>query len=284
MIKLTPTDHYMALPALQAANANTLFAESVAKNHLNGIIYVDQLAVPSVFYVCHPYQMSFLCGRSDNADFNQKLFRYLTNADGKRNSYEWLQTYPDTWTIQIETALGDKLIKQPTGQNYVPEIHETEAIKHQTLLFERINFTFDQQLYRQLRPRLWAGTGRIERTSRKMFQSLSGSVVPHRFWNDANHFDKNGVGFSLLENNELVSTAFASCMEDGFLEIGIETSPFHRGKGHAALACRVLLDYCLAHHLEPLWSCHGGNIGSIKLAEKLGFRQTNNTPYYRVGV
>jgi len=33
---------------------------------------------------------------------------------------------------------------------------------------------------------------------------------------------------------------------------------------------------------EPVWSCHGGNHGSRKLAGRLGFREALGIPYYRL--
>jgi RimJ/RimL family protein N-acetyltransferase len=66
------------------------------------------------------------------------------------------------------------------------------------------------------------------------------------------------------------------------LEIGIETVQRHRGRGHAVRACAALLDYCLDHGYEPIWSCSLTNRGSHRLAERLGFVPTLQVPYYRL--
>jgi len=90
------------------------------------------------------------------------------------------------------------------------------------------------------------------------------------------------VGFTLVGDGELISTAFSSFRHDGKLEIGIETLEAHRGNGYAQCVCARLIDYCLEHGLEPVWSCRLGNKGSYELALRLGFEPTITRPYYEV--
>jgi RimJ/RimL family protein N-acetyltransferase len=117
-----------------------------------------------------------------------------------------------------------------------------------------------------------------------MFEEMTGTVIPSFFWNNAEDFLKNGVGYSLLYNNQLATTAYSAFIHDDMLEIGIETIPEFRGKGFAQLACSALIDYCIENNYEPVWACRLANIGSYKLALKLGFEVNIELPYYRLGI
>ncbi|MFA9378034.1 MAG: GNAT family N-acetyltransferase [Lachnotalea sp.] len=94
---------------------------------------------------------------------------------------------------------------------------------------------------------------------------------------------KNAIGYTVVkEDNILISTAFAAFVDEKRLEIGIETNEEFRGSGFATLVCSRLIDYCIAKGYEPVWSCNGANMGSRKLANKLGFEELKKVPYYRL--
>ncbi|WP_459929838.1 GNAT family N-acetyltransferase [Desulfosporosinus burensis] len=97
-------------------------------------------------------------------------------------------------------------------------------------------------------------------------------------------FQNKGIGYSLIYDGEVASTAFSSCRFENQLEIGIETLARYRGKGFALYVCSALINYCLEHGLEPIWACRLENIASYQLAHKLGFLPTLFIPYYRLPV
>ena len=66
------------------------------------------------------------------------------------------------------------------------------------------------------------------------------------------------------------------------LRIGIETAQPHKGKGYAFAACSALIKYCIENNYEPVWSCKKDNIGSYRLACRLGFEPTFTLPFYRL--
>jgi hypothetical protein len=52
--------------------------------------------------------------------------------------------------------------------------------------------------------------------------------------------------------------------------------------GFAEYTCSALIDYCIENNYEPVWACHLENIGSYKLAQKIGFTPSALIPYYRL--
>lgn len=119
-------------------------------------------------------------------------------------------------------------------------------------------------------------------TTAEMFDALDGSVVPKQFWRDADQFMRMAGGFTAIVEGELAATAFCSYRHGMQLEIGIETAPRHRGNGLAQLVASALIDHCLCRGLEPVWACRLENVGSYRLATKLGFIPVRQLPYYRL--
>ena len=111
---------------------------------------------------------------------------------------------------------------------------------------------------------------------------MMGSVVPQFFWNNADDFITDGIGYSLIEKDKIAATAYSAFVHGDKLEIGIETVEQFRGKGYAEKVCAKLIDYCLERNIEPIWSCKFENQASFKLAQKLGFEPTIMIPFYRL--
>ncbi len=276
MLPLDSSGYYKAKKPLEEVRINHLFARSVVEKHVPGSIYVDNAKQPETFYIIHPYGQSLLFGNPDNDAYNFELRDYLLNKYKLRNTYEWMQAFPETWNEKITELLGDDLIRFADEKNN----NGNRKIEENT----RVNFRFNPDKYMAFKRTYLTGTYEIIRTDREMYEKIDGKVVPKYFWRDADHFHNSGIGFSLIYNKEIASTAFSSFFHDDQLEIGIETSKDYQGKGLAAYSCSALIDYCLKNNYIPVWSCNLENTGSYKLAQKLGFEQTVIIPYYKLSV
>jgi GNAT superfamily N-acetyltransferase len=185
-----------------------------------------------------------------------------------------MQVFPDDWNHVLKALFNDSLIK--SAENKMKK--ETGIIELNT----RVNFTFDYGRYLNFRKTNLVPDLKIIRTDGKIFSAMQGSVVPFYFWKSADDFLENGVGFSLFYKGELASTAYSSFIHDNKLELGIETVEKLRGKGFAEYTCSALIDYCIENNYEPVWACRLENIGSYKLAQKIGFTPSALIPYYRL--
>ena len=274
---LDPGDYSLAMPNLGSVNFNTLFARMIVDGYLPGTIYVDDASNPRSFLIAHPYGMSLLLGDSGNEGFNRSLHDYMMNTDRKRKRHEWLQAYPHTWESAIEGILGKGLVKKDATSPTPPPDEIRKVVE-----LARVNFRFDEKRFRKNPGDAAPLPDAIVRTTPAMFDSIQGQVVPRYFWRDAGQFSEEGAGFSRLADGNPVSTAFSAFVADGILELGIETVPEHRGKGHAEQACRALIEHCMDNGLEPVWSCRRDNTPSLSLAGKLGFEPTLFIPYYQL--
>lgn len=263
MISLNTKQYSRAEEILQQTPINTLFAKAVLRGQVPGEVFADDADEPQAVYIVHPYGMSLLAGESGRPDFAEELTDYISNRRGDRTKTEWLQAYPHSWCA----LLGNEIVKE-SGK-------VTE--------YARINFGFDQERHQLTASGMTGSKPEIVQTAPELFAKLEG-VAPKHFWRSAEQFEASGIGFTVVDGGEAASTAFAAFIEDGQLEIGIESMEGHRGKGYAYHASAALIEYCLEHGLEPVWACRKGNEGSYNLAQKLGFVPTLDLPYYRLDV
>lgn len=253
---------------------NNLFARAVVENIVTGKVYADDELDIRTAYIIHPYGMTLLLGDTSNDDFNQQFKEYSLNTDNKRNSFEWMQTFPNSWDAKLKGLFGQQLISSDQNNSKL----EKNIIELNT----RINFKFDIASYLTKRVDRHNQVIKIVPTDRQLFREMRGTVVPKYFWDSEDDFFKNGMSFSLLYKGELASMAFASYKFDDQFELGIETHPEFRGHGFAEIVCSSLIDYCIENKYEPIWACRKENTGSYKLALKLGFYPVLELPYYRL--
>ncbi|NJD59696.1 MAG: GNAT family N-acetyltransferase, partial [Anaerolineae bacterium] len=82
---------------------------------------------------------------------------------------------------------------------------------------------------------------------------------------------ESGLGICLLHGDEYVCTARADMEVDKVREVGIITEPAHRGRGLGTIAVAHLLNWCDELGCSTYWDCARYNIGSVKIAHKLGY-------------
>lgn len=274
MILIEKKDYHKLIEPLQKVAINKLFVRSVIEQHVSGKVYVDNLRQPGTFHVVHPYGMSLLFGDHTNTEFNEQFQNHALNRNKNRNRHEWMQAYPDSWDAVLTDLFKDHLIRSA---------HNTEKKEDGIIeLNTRVNFSFNHQKYAAFKQQNHNTDFTIIRTDKQTFEEMKGSVVPSAFWDSADDFIGKGVGFSLFYDNKLAATAYSAFIHDNQLELGIETLEAFRGKGLAQYVCAALIDYCILHNYEPVWSCRIENTGSFNLAQKLGFEPIREIPFYRM--
>jgi RimJ/RimL family protein N-acetyltransferase len=278
MIALDKERFHNLIPTLRKSDINTLFAMSVLEGNVDGEVYVDNPDSPASFYIKYPYGMALLYWERGMDGYNEELKFYLLNLSKARKKPEWLQVYPTFQSKKMDLLLSDCIIKKTLDKtSSTPSPEDADKV----LEYQRINFCFQKEKYAEFRKNVFFKELDIVSTSEDLFNQQEGSVAPKYFWNNFDDFKRQGMGFTALINHTIpVSTAFSAFVIDHQLEIGIETVADYRGSGCATMVCIRLIDYCLENELEPVWACSSGNIGSRKLALKLGFEESKRIPFY----
>jgi RimJ/RimL family protein N-acetyltransferase len=100
-------------------------------------------------------------------------------------------------------------------------------------------------------------------------------------WGSLEAFLENGFGFAMRHQNQLVSWSLADCISGIRCEIGIQTLPEYRRQGLATLTAAATVDYALQHGFTQIgWHTSEDNIGSIKVAENVGFDRSTDYIWY----
>lgn len=166
------------------------------------------------------------------------------------------------WEEAIEVVYGEKVKRQTryaTKKNKaafnIPQLQKIVQSLPAPYKFKMI----DPLLYEQIMVSDWAAD------------------LVENFENSSS-FQKNGLGFVVLEGDEIVSGASSYTFYKEGIEVEIDTREDKRRQG-LALACgaRLILE-CLDRNLYPSWDAH--NKGSLALSEKLGYCFDTEYPTY----
>lgn len=99
-------------------------------------------------------------------------------------------------------------------------------------------------------------------------------------FNSLQDYLEHGIGYVILQEDEIISGASSYSYCEGRIEITIETREEYRKKGLAlACAARLILE-CLERDIYPRWDA--ANIASVALAEKLGYRFSREYGVYSI--
>jgi RimJ/RimL family protein N-acetyltransferase len=93
------------------------------------------------------------------------------------------------------------------------------------------------------------------------------------FCGSLENFLANDVGLCMMQRDDIIVEAYASSMGRTQAEIGAITREPYRGRGYAPITCAYLIQVLEQRGYRPYWSCDVDNPASIRVAQKLGFRQ-----------
>ena len=94
-----------------------------------------------------------------------------------------------------------------------------------------------------------------------------------RFWNSYDEFLDLGKAKILLKVGNLASFCYSAATCENQVEVDVITHEKYRKQGLARLVTESFLDSCLSQGIKPLWDCYKDNLGSVALAETLGFKE-----------
>lgn len=118
-------------------------------------------------------------------------------------------------------------------------------------------------------------------TMRRVDEMLAARLGGMPTWASARDFVAEGIGYCLLDGQEIASactTVFASRIA---IEIDVHTAEPYRRQGLATLTAAALIEDCLRGGRRPNWECFWDNEASCALAARLGFdAQQDYAVYY----
>jgi RimJ/RimL family protein N-acetyltransferase len=248
-----PADH-PALPALfdpSAPDNPVLWA--VFKGRHTGTALVDDVRQPSQCVLRTDAVLTF-CSRRMSRPFLERALAHF-------------RTRGEVWLVWPAT--------RPT-QLVAPEANCV------TQRLEFFDSDAESQTLAELRQRLPEACV-IHPIDRRLLERCEWRSDMEFFCGSADNFLANGLGLCMMRGEEIIVEAHVSSFGESQAEIGAVTREAHRGRGLAPITCAYLIQACEQRGYGAYWSCDVDNGASIRVAQKLGFRQKGAYQVFEYG-
>ncbi len=80
-----------------------------------------------------------------------------------------------------------------------------------------------------------------------------------------------------------VSFCYAGAVTETLWDVSIDTLPDHRRRGYAAACVSLMIQHMRGQGKAPVWGAVEDNIGSLRLAQKLGFVRVDELVLFEAG-
>ena len=110
---------------------------------------------------------------------------------------------------------------------------------------------------------------------------MDSQIMDRCLWGDAyikahgsaEAFLARGLGFCLMDGDEILSEAYATHFSTGIFEMATVTREEHHGRGYSTIICAHAIQACEELGYGTLWFCRKTNLASVAVAGKLGYTQ-----------
>lgn len=258
--ELSKTDYQKVQTLFNELQWN-LITKAVIDGTNPGRIYVDNVKNPRTAFMC-TVEGYYLAGRANNDAFNKSLnkliFERLFAGDTIRKDETDVAIgyHPDTWKQEMPTIFEGRVPLTTTRRHYIcTKLNDSHYRDHVPKGFQ------------------------ITRIDEKLLETPQLEIPEHvtdwmkTNWGSIPNFMKKGFGFCTLHDKQIVSWSIADCKSGNACEIGIHTQEDHRRQGLATLTAAAAVDYALSNGFKQVgWHCDEYNLGSIGVAQKVGFK------------
>lgn len=249
-----------------------LAIKSVLLNHSPGDVYVDSVTSPKTAFVWNSEHNFFILGELDNKTYNEQLGNVIYSDIFKRvkQKNNLLDYYVRFFHNNVsDTGKYEEMLSILFKYNPVM----VKKYRHYTLdlseykikgipLDEDVNIQFIDSSF-------------LERTHLYNYDRIIEMINEN--WISREVFLKNGFGFCLVKGDSIISWCISDYNIDAQCEIGVETDEAYFKKGYATVVATKVLNYCKQRGLREVgWHCMDSNVGSYKLAEKVGFKRNDD--------
>lgn len=251
MHRIEQQDYERVRPIVARLAESNLNIAAVLDGNCPGEVYVDDIAQPRVAYLISG-DGHYLAGSSGNHAFNRAL-----NAGLPRDHYFVLFCDPKLWEGALSLVLKDTYAVPAARRYYTLEGHrmpDWQARIPDGFLMERVSPEF------------------LERGLTNS-DDVVGWILDG--WHSVEAFLAEGFGFCLVRDTEIVSWSLMDYVHGDRCEMGIRTDWDYRRRGFGTLTTAATAAHALARGFSTIgWHCWANNVGSIGVAENVGFQRT----------
>lgn len=265
MIELDPSQFPIAQPLF--AGMHAILPDAILEGVNLGRAFVDRIEQPSAALLWTTCGYFFLGGHTDDPVVVHAVAHTLHEV-----------------LVPASKALGESgFILYPNQAAWLEKIPELLPGKRFFQIFRR-TFHLDRSAFAALgnwRARIPVGLS-LRCVDQVLIERVQGGLAAEigQFWRSPADFLAHGLGFCLLDGDEVLSQCMAVFSSSTGMEISISTPEPHRRKGSAFLVAAAFIEACLEQGKHPNWECFWDNQPSNSLAEKLGYKMINDVPVY----
>ena len=225
---------------------------SILEGIQKGKIFVDDDEAPTVALVWHYCGFANILGDYDES-FIEETMKLMQDPPEGHSGRMALQTDTDS-------RLEEMILKT------------SMVAKHERYIFEfarekdHLSHTFG---------------AKIREISHDNYGLMKGRILPSFSWPNKEEFIKNGFGYCLVEEGQMLACAFASGVSKEYVDIGVETAEECRGKGYGRIVAAEMVKEILSRGKTPVWGCDIRNEASTRLACSVGFEIVGTHPWYK---
>jgi len=238
-----------------------LITNAVIEGTSPGRVYADRVEDPRTAFMC-TVEGYYLAGYDNNDEFNKSLnkliFERIFAGDTVRKDETDVAIgfHPNLWKEKMPIIFQGRIPLTTTRRHYICTELKVDHWRNLVLKGFQIQ-RIDEKLLR---------TPHLE-TPEHVTSWMKTN------WGSISAFMKKGFGFCTLHDKQIISWSIADCVSGNACEIGIHTRENYRRQGLATLTVAATVDNSLSSGFKYVgWHCDEYNLGSIGVAEKVGFK------------
>ena len=260
MIELPASEFTRAIPLLDGIQQAVL-PYAICQGLNPGRVFLDRPENPRTALIWTPVGYYLLCGDPAQAADMSAISQVLTNTfvpasqAGGESSFILLTSH-ETWKDRLPALLPGR---------------EVIEIYRRPFAFDSASFAARGDWRERIPPGF-----RLQPVDAALAEQL-GMLAS---WASLDDFLTHGVGFALLQGDQVASACTSVFASRTHVEIDVHTDEEYQHRGFAKLTASALIEACLQRGKAPNWECFWENEASTALAGKLGFSPRSDYPVY----
>lgn len=254
--QLQKTDFYKVQGLIKNSN-HELSIKAVISGTSPGEIYVDNLGNP-LSTLIKTTECNVVAGKADNELFNLGVREEL-------DFFDQVTCDDEEWEDIIH-----EIHKNIALRKYVRRYYELNQLKF-THFLERLDDQYTLE---------YVNLGNLSNLDFENSDKI-------RDWikiENISTFKNYCLGAYVRTGKEIISMSIVDCIVDDRIEIGVKTEKEYQKRGLGSIATAAAVSSSISKGIKKIgWHCVDTNIGSIKTAERVGFRlikkYSSFTPY-----
>ncbi len=246
MIELEKNEYSIVSSLLSEVEYYSPIAFSVVDGHQAGTVFVDDRTRPAQVLICGATNYNYLAG----AGAGHSLPGELTSKDRPYS----LCIHPQDWKTSIEAHFRE----------------QSKGFRMKTFRLDAERFSAN----RNWSEKVPKGC-RMLRVDESLFDRIVNTYRPRLgfLWPRREKFLSEGLGYALLEGEQIASLCHTTFVGGGECDIALTTGPEYRRRGYATLTTAAFIDTWLSMGLVPQWHCTPDNAASIAIAARMGYQE-----------